>query len=161
MENCVENISVTNHVMRKVPFGMRATDFAEVPGKGKSFWGNGPVETERYRGTTGMRIIEVQEEKEKRFYFDCRWDRYGLLLQAEEFASYYVNANQEFTVEASLKAGNSGALTIGWQDGDMQEVQIKEGETFFRVKLPEGRGLIQIGGVNGQVCLEHLTFYYE
>lgn len=161
IENCVENLSVTNHVMRKIPFGMRATDFDEIPGRGSSFLGTGQLISGNYRGNTGMRIVELREEQEKRFYFDCCWDRFGLLLHQGEFACYRVNADKDFILEVSVRGGENGRLEIGWKNDKMQEIQIKPEDTLFKVKLAAGKGSIKICGGSGEICLEHLSFSYE
>lgn len=93
-ENCRYNEAVTSAVFRTPGCTVRATDFDEIPGKGKAYSG---TRTEgnmyKYRANTGMGIIEEipVEKKEKRFFFDCQWDRFLLELNCEEFATYSIN----------------------------------------------------------------------
>jgi endoglucanase len=93
-ENCRYNRAVTSAVFRTPGSTVRATDFDEIPGKGKAYSG---TRTEgnmyKYRANTGMGIIEEipVEKKEKRFFFDCQWDRFLLELKNEEFATYSIN----------------------------------------------------------------------
>lgn len=159
IENCVENLAVTRHVMRWVPFGMRATDFDEVPGNGISFAGTGEKNPEAYRGNTGMRIVELHAEKEKRFYFDCGWDRFGLLLKRGEFACYQVNSKQEFILELSVQPGEGGALRVEWKNETPQILQLLPGDTSCRITLSAGSSKVKISGESGEICLEHLAFY--
>lgn len=94
VQNCKYNSEVRSHVFRTPGCTVRATDFDELPGKGKSY---SSIKEEgnmyKYRDNTGMRIIEETpvEQLERRFVFDCLWDRFILELKDDEFVTYSIN----------------------------------------------------------------------
>lgn len=160
IENCQENLAVTYHVFRQVPFSVRATDFDQCPGIGVSFSGTAN-ETEgiSYRKGCGMKLVEVEEEQEKRFYFDCRWDRFGLVLGKDEFACYQAEAKENFVLEIIVAPGyEGGAFTVGWKDGEEYSVKVSSNAEKVLVPMKAGKGTIKIQVKKGNICLERLVF---
>lgn len=161
MENCQENLAVTHHVFRKVPFSVRATDFDQCPGRGKSFSGTAKENQDiSYRTGCGMKLVELEAEQEKRFFFDCRWDRFGLVLEQGEFVCYKVNADQKFMLNISVAPGyQGGTLAVGWENGEELSVKVEAGADKVLVPMKPGEGSIKIRTADGEVCLVRLTFY--
>ena len=92
IENCVSNDLVTNSVFRSPPFKVLAVDFDELPGRGVSYSGSNLSNNLTYRANTMMNILEDKNyQMQKRFFFDCMWDRFYLNLSTNEFASYQAN----------------------------------------------------------------------
>ena len=159
IEKCKENSVVTNHVMHKVPFCMRATDFDECPGKGKSFWGTGNVNMETYRGTTGMEIVELHKSKEKRFCFDCGWDRYGLVLHKGEFVCYQAVSDKDFVLCVSVQPTDTDCvIEVGWISDEPKKVMLHEKSTAFEVEMKAGNGQIKVSAIEGKICMVSLKF---
>lgn len=161
LDNCIENTSVTCHVLRRAPFSVRATDFDEYPGRGVSFSGNSKEdENISYRRGCNMKLVELDQAGEKRFGFDCQWDRYGLLLKEGEFASYHIDVVQKTKLTVYFKAEEETAvLRISGVNGIMKEtVCAEKGSERITVSLPEGVKGIKITVIEGQVCAERLAF---
>lgn len=158
MENCDENIAVHHHVLRTVPFSLRATDFDQYPGAGISFSGIAKEETHPYRKGCGMKVIELEPPKEKRFFFDCQWDRFGLVLEKDEFACYQVNA-EEYALEITLADGYPGGiLAVSGNEKEEQIVKVALGDRKAGIIIKAGKGTLKIRVVDGEVCLERLSF---
>lgn len=157
IENCVENSAVHHHVFRTVPFSMRATDFDQIPGSGISFSGNGKEADYPYRKGCGMKLVELGSPGEKRFCFDCQWDRFGLVLGKGEFACYQVNT-EDYEVEISLADGYQGGELGICGNGEEQYVKISPEVRRVSATVKAGNGRLRLRMTDGEVCLERLSF---
>lgn len=161
IENCKENASVTCHVLRRVPFSVRATDFDEYPGKGVSFSGIGKEDKHiSYRHGCNMRLIELDQQGEKRFVFDSQWDRYGLLLQEGEFACYRIDVVEKTNLTIYFRQGmESAVVQVTGCNGIMKKnVCIEKGRSEITVSLPEGVKDVKVMVTKGTICAERLLF---
>lgn len=161
IENCQENTSVTCHVLRRIPFSIRATDFDEYPGKGIAFSGNGEENEQiAYRHGCGMELVELHQQGKKRFAFDCQWDRYGLLLREGEFVCYHVDVVQKAKLTICFRSEAEPAfMQVAGINGIMKEnVCIEKGRGQITVFLPEGVKGVKIMVTEGRVCAERLIF---
>jgi hypothetical protein len=89
LDNCVENAAVNTAIFRQAPCTLRATDFDQLPGKGRSFSG---IRREPclygYQKDSGM-AIRLEEGKDPRKETGwARWGIYTLEVGEKEFASY-------------------------------------------------------------------------
>ncbi len=161
LENCREHPEVTNYVMRRAPFTMRATDFDQCPGKGIAFSGCGEEDRDlAYRAGCGMKLVELEAPGKKRSVFDSQWDRYGLVLGTGEFACYTADPGQAMELHLKLAPGYpGGTLEIGRTD-DTSSVPVRtgEGEGVIKAQLSAGQGAVRIKVSEGMVCLERLEF---
>lgn len=169
IENCVEHPEVTCHVFRRLPFSLRATDFDECPGRGKSFSGTGMENTAvSYRRGCGMKLTELHKMGERRFVFDCQWDRFGLVLGRGEFVCYSLDVQRDMEVEITFAPGYpGGVLSLGRKSGEEGgEIRVTE-EVVVSVDsiqknvttyIKYGRGALVIRALEGEVCLEKLEF---
>lgn len=176
MENCEAHSEVTCHVLRKFPFSLRATDFDECPGRGKSFSGTGAENPEiSYRQGCGMKIVELREIQEKQFVFDCQWDRFGLVLREGEFACYSLGEQKDVEVEITFASGYQGGVLLLERgqvhaDAAKAEVENKNGESGgkevlvdadqkkVKVRIGAGSGALFVRVLEGEICLERLEF---
>ncbi len=176
MENCMEHSEVTCHVFRKLPFSLRATDFDECPGRGKSFSGTGEENPDiSYRQGCGMKIVKLREAGEKQFVFDCQWDRFGLVLGKGEFVCYSLDEQKDMEVEITFAPGyQGGVLLLGREqahaDAAKAEVENKSGESGekkvlvgveqkkVKVHIEAGSGALFVRVLEGEVCLARLEF---
>ena len=179
MENCGEHPEVTCHVFRRLPFSLRATDFDECPGRGRSFSGTGVENTAAaYRRGCGMRITELRKMGERQFVFDCQWDRFGLVLGKGEFVCYSLDVQTDMEVEITLAPGYPGGmLSLGrksgaWdgehseakgavaEDEMVEETVVSVGSAQKNVKayIKAGKGEFFVRALDGEVCLEKLEF---
>ncbi len=159
IENCVEHPEVTCYVCRRLPFSIRATDFDECPGRGKSFSGTGAENPEiSYRRGCGMKIVELREIQEKQFVFDCQWDRFGLVLREGEFACYSLDAQKDMEVEITFAPGYSGG-TLSLGRGQEEEiVSVSSEQRKVKVHIGAGSGALTARMLEGEICLERLGF---
>jgi hypothetical protein len=107
LENCVENPGVNHAIFRKAPCTLRATDFDQLPGKGRSFSGSRQEPClYGYQKDSGM-AIRVEEGKDPRKETGwTRWGIYTLELGEKEFASYTFYDIEPGTVLALSCAAN-------------------------------------------------------
>lgn len=163
LENCQENAAVIRHVLRRIPFSLRATDFDQCPGKGRAFSGTAKEDdTINYRGGCGMRLVELEKPSgEKRPGFDCGWDRYGLLLEAGEYACYQVEIPGPTALTISLAPRERPALLqISDRAGREEYGTIRAEKDSDSISLPlsgNQKG-IRITAKEGTVCLVRLSF---
>lgn len=172
MENCVEHPEVTCYVFRKPPFSIRATDFDECPGRGKSFSGTGIENPEiSYRRGCGMKLVELRGVQEKKFVFDCQWDRFGLVLREGEFVCYSLDAQKAVEVEITFAHGYQGGVLslgrgqenaetakTGKKEKDEKEVLVDSCQKKVKVHAGAGTGALVVRALDGEVCLEKLEF---
>ncbi len=94
LKNCELHPEVTDAVFRKNRFVLRASDFDEVDENGKKAYRSISKQRQRndinYRRQTGFELCEIHKEEDARFTFDCKWDRFGLVLQEGEWVNYSV-----------------------------------------------------------------------
>ena len=149
LENCDLHSEVTNHVFRRVPFSMMAVDFDEFPGEGISFSGRAPglgkdPVTDAmqdlaadYRRGSGMRLA-ASEAGEKRFVFDCQWDRFSLLLGPGEFAEYTIENTEAFTVVLLVHVEEETHLQLS-AGSTRKDIFLKKGDEQAAARLePKG-----------------------
>lgn len=161
IENCKENLSVTCHVLRRAPFCLRATDFDECPGQGISFSGTAEEENSiDYRRGCGMKLLELNAKEEKRFGFDCQWDRYGLVMEEGEFACYRLEAGKDIALNLNLEGQkDSSVLEIsGMESGMCRIIRVEPGESEVSAAVPKGETGIRIMVREGKVCIVRLEF---
>lgn len=176
MENCEAHSEVTCHVLRKFPFSLRATDFDECPGRGKSFSGTGEENPDiSYRQGCGMKIVKLREVREKQFVFDCQWDRFGLVLGTGEFACYSLGEQKDVEVEITFASGYQGGVLLlerGQVHADAakaevenkngesggKEVLVDAGQKKVKVHIGAGSGALFVRVLEGEICLERLEF---
>lgn len=118
LENCVQNEKVTASVLRQPGCTIKAVDFDEFPGIGKSFSGirkeDSPYE---YRIGTYMKIADSKEKQEKSFCFDCLWHRLILVMETGEFADYSINdITENSVIQLNCQAAENTKIQI-LQDG--------------------------------------------
>ena len=118
LENCVENLEVTNAVFRCPPCSLRATDFDQLPGKGVSFSGGREEPCLfGYQRDSGMAI---RVEKGKELAWETGWDRWGiytLQLASGEFAVYSLYRIEAGSVLRLFLTGAEEARLCIEQDG--------------------------------------------
>jgi len=160
-KNCILNQDTTNHVFRKVPFSLRATDFDENPNRNDLYKGSSKKNNVfQYRNNTGLTIIEEYLPKEKEFHFDTQWDRFLLVLNKGEFVTYSANELVDGSFLYLDCADTNAVLRISQNVNGLietTELEVTEGG----VKLPlNGKGYaeIKIECVAGVVCLRSVTF---
>lgn len=161
IENCKENLSVTCHVLRRAPFCLRATDFDECPGRGISFSGTAEEENSiDYRRGCGMKLLELNAKEEKRFGFDCQWDRYGLVMEEGEFACYRLDAGKDIALNLNLEGQkDSSVLEIsGMESGMRRIIRMEPGDSEVSAAVQKGETGIRIMVREGKVCIVRLEF---
>ncbi len=89
LENCELLPQLTKAVFRQPGCIIRGTDFDQFPGKGVSCSGTYPEENVyKYRVNMGMEIRNKFPDIKQEFGFDCKWKRFVLALNENEFACY-------------------------------------------------------------------------
>lgn len=131
--NCRYNAEVTYSVFRTPGCTVRATDFDELPGKGKSFSGlrheGNPF---KYRSGTGMHIVEDAKRGDlsKRFFFDILWDRFVLELESGEFAAYTINGTREDSnLSFVYSCSEPAAVTLFQDEREIASLMLQPGST--------------------------------
>lgn len=159
LENCTLHPEVTRHTFRQIPFALRAADFDELPGKGISYSGTAK-ETEgiSYRKGCGMCIRETALMGEKKFAFDCGWERFALVLKAGEFAEYSFQPAEGLHLHIELQTLEDAQLEICGK-----EISLIKGCLSAEVSLTFGEvsGVVRISCHTGTVLLERLVFQSE
>lgn len=142
IENCQENLAVTNHVFRSIPFSLRATDFdSDIP----------------CRDYLGTKIVETEPEREKKFCFDCCWDRYGVRLGAGESVAYQIHAKEDFVLEITFAEGyQGGSLMVGASNGELQKAKVDAQTKKVSLDVCAVDGTLRIEVTEGEICLVKL-----
>lgn len=138
--NCEHHPEVTKAVFREPGCRVLATDFEHFPGKGVSYSGMRKENAfYNYRRNTGMGIVELYstQEREKKFAFDCMWDRFGLELTKGEFADYAIY---------HVKEGASVSLEL-YCDQDTELLIQQDNRTIAALKLSKRDGLYRTAPV--------------
>lgn len=109
-----------------------------------------------------MRLVELEKPSgEKRPGFDCGWDRYGLLLEAGEYACYQVEIPGPTALTISLAPRERPALLqISDRAGREEYGTIRAEKDSDSISLPlsgNQKG-IRITAKEGTVCLVRLSF---
>lgn len=161
-ENCEYNEIVNASVLRRPGCNIKAVDYDEFPGIGKSFSG---IRTEEnsyeYRLGTFMKIVDVGEKPERRFGFDCGWHRFALEMEAGEFADYSLNDIQaDSSVQMRYKALDNAKIRV-FQDVEMiKELELPKTEGYTvtgEIGLSESeKSAIRIEVIEGVVELSDL-----
>jgi len=156
-ENCVRHTEITDAVFRVPEFTIRGTDFDQFPGKGQSFSGGRKEGNEyRYRSDTKMCIEEICDKKEKEFFFDCGWDQFALVLEAEEFADYTICSDKaDFSVSLQLDCTDDASVDLIW-NGKQESIYLKKTQTILHTKkytFPKGEGRLRISVKSGKIRL--------
>ena len=95
-ENCIHHNEITDYVLRRPGSRIMAVDFDELPGRGISYSGLRQEENiTEYRLGTGMRIEERQALKTRNMGFDCKWNKYRLIMEKGEYAQYSLHDIEE------------------------------------------------------------------
>lgn len=159
LENCILNEDVTRHVHRKAPFSMYAVDFDEVGGKGNSFWGCYQGEnTVGYREETGLEIRELYPPKEKKFVFDCQWERFGLVLKENEFVTYTIAESKNLKLTLELCKGESAHLVVKANEIS-NSIDVKENQETVEINWEDSCvSFIKLSVDMGSVCIKRLIF---
>lgn len=167
-ENCQLNQTMTHHVFRQVPYGVRATDFDEKASGASAFYGRNMNTKENdfnYRVGTGLKIVEEWPIGEKKFAFDTQWDRFLLKLNEEEFVTYSVgrveNGNKvvfkglmpnEAQIEVSFNGENH-------QVAKVEKANQETGEFILEFPLiPAERMEVRIKVLHGSIHLRTVDF---
>jgi len=161
-KNCCLHQEVTRYVFRQVPFSMLAVDFDEVPGRGFSYSGSANENIDiDYRRGCNMYIIEKKPFADKRFAFDCGWDRYALLLTAGEFAEYTIAECETLIIDISVKVRIAGTIKIELKDSTSEQIQFNEISDKVRanfIDLDNWKGTIRLTMLSGSVELYRIQF---
>lgn len=165
-ENCELHPEVTAHVFRRPPFTVQAVDFDTVPGEGISWKGNGnPDDDKLYRKDTAMEIREMHEAKEKKFAFDCGWERLGLVLKPDEYVCYSFTcgscAERELKLRLSCCTEEEGQLQISLKSGSQVTTAFHKDTIDTIISLgtiPAGtsKETIKIHSLNAKILLIQL-----
>jgi hypothetical protein len=163
IENCDYHQEVINSVLRQPGCQVRATDFDEFPGKGKSYSGvRPPYNIFKYRAKTAMEIVELNKTN-KKFAFDCLWDRFALELKENEFAVYTINNVSEGTsVSLELYCDNDSELVILQDQKVIGTLDVKKAEKRQKTKplvlTPASESRISVITKQGCILLEIISF---
>lgn len=156
-ENCEKHPEVTAHVFRRPPFSMQAVDFDAVPGEGVSWKGNGlPGEDKPYRKDTALEIRERDTAWDKKFAFDCGWERLGLVLHAGEYACYSLDCSlcpgHVLKLAFTCQTEEEAVVQFGRKEGNTIQVILHKNEKEAAVSL----GVIPPGTGNTTIKIEIL-----
>ena len=142
------------HVLRKPPFGLYAVDFDEFPGLGGSYSGSVFPGTEDYRKNTKMCICRDRDPGSPKFFFDCEWDRFTLVLHAGEFASYSFSETMgQLGCSIDVSPDSEGTLILS-AGGQCLQIELKKecsrysGEIMLRVPADGLKISVQEGAVS-------------
>ena len=160
--NCELHPEVTQAVFRQPGCVIRGTDFDQFPGKGISFSGIHPEENiYRYRMGTGMEISNRYTDYQRKFGFDCGWERFVLILKEREFACYslydvkegsevrihlFVDADSEIVVADGDQILGSCSLTKSEERVEIGPFILTEAE----------KSVIRIENVSGKIEIEKI-----
>lgn len=164
LQNCILLPEVTKAVFRHPGCCVRATDFDELPGKGQSYSGLRMDSNDNsYRKETGMKIVEIQEAKERRFTFDCQWDRYGLELTKNEFAVYSIfNLTEGSTVSFELFCKEGAEVTVFQGNEVLTTLMISSQEAKQRIDdiklVPAVESSVKLLVHKGKLVLDCVDF---
>lgn len=162
LENCVLHPEVTRHVMRQIPFSMRAVDFDEYPGRGESYRSRQAYPS-GYRENTGMHIVEREKKEEKKFGFDSQWERFSLILEEGEFAGYTIDGKKTAALLVEGRMDEGSLLSIMDGKGDVIRTESlkdhvfrleENGEEERRVLIRVEKGYAEISALHFGECSE-------
>jgi hypothetical protein len=165
MENCDFHAIVNQSVFRTPGCRVRATDFDELPGLGISYSGlRTPGNPYHYREATGMGIIEKSSMEQRRFAFDCQWDRFVLELLADEFAVYSINNLQDLNyLSFEYYCEEDTEVTVYQDDvliGTLQLTPVAGKYSIEAMKLmPAQEAKIKIVINQGRIELDNIQFH--
>ena len=152
LENCTVNDWLNAYVFRTPGCTIRATDFDDFGGNGGSYQCLRDVENPfGYREETGMEIVERFPDLPKRFFFDTRWKRFVLGLEAGEFACYTlydVGMNTDKNTFADIEYGAQTHMEVHCYCDKSATVNLYQDETLLGSYALAGlTDKIIIGGV--------------
>lgn len=166
IENCNENLQVSQAALRKPGCTVLGIDFDELPGVGKSYqYNQRHLGQSDYRANTYMEIAKKESIEENRFVFDSKWDENVLRLNEGEFVCYGIQdirMNQGMWIHFSDIKG--GELTISQEDQVLSTVSMEglSKETSYYINLrPSEYSSIRIDVVEGKIELNKLVFTVE
>jgi GNAT superfamily N-acetyltransferase len=165
LASCVENIAVTSAILRKAPCTLRATDFDQLPGKGRSFSG-----TRRepclygYQKDSGM-AIRLEDGKDPRKETGwTRWSIYTLELGEKEFASYtFYDIEPGATLPLNCVAKEPTRFTVSCAvTGEalaFREFTLERGSEDIAIPVPacKGRWTVTISVIEGSLVLKSMA----
>ncbi len=107
-----------------------------------------------------MKLLELNAKEEKRFGFDCQWNRYGLVMEEGEFACYRLEAGKDIALNLNLEGQkDSSVLEIsGMESGMCRIIRVEPGESEVSAAVPKGETGIRIMVREGKVCIVRLEF---
>ncbi len=156
-ENCEYNSRVHASVLRQPGCTIKAVDFDEFPGRGKSYSGIMEEDTPyMYRVGTFMNIVDLEPLREKKSGFDSRWDRLALKMCSGEFADYSLNDVKENSIlQMECKILKDSVIKV-WQNGQvLQEIKMCSTEEFTKLQeiklIPSEKAVIRIEILHGDV----------
>ena len=159
IENCVCNEAVMRHVLRRPPFELYAVDFDEFPGQGESYSGSANPGTEDYRKNTGMCICRDREPGSPKFFFDCEWDRFTLVLHPGEFAAYsFSEYAQQLKCSIDVSPDSEGTLTLS-AGGECLQISVRKGCSRYSGVFKPGVPVsgLKISVLEGTVSVKKLA----
>lgn len=125
--------------------------------------GNGFAENPAvsYRRGCGKYLTELRPAGEKRFVFDCQWDRFGLVLRAGESADYRYDG-EDTPVELELAPGYpGGVLRLSWEtseSGEAAEAAVDGGCRRISLLLKGAGSGLRLQMLRGEICVERIRF---
>ena len=107
-----------------------------------------------------MKIVELRKMAEKRFVFDCQWDRFGLVLGKGEFVCYSLDVQKDMEVEITFASGYPGGVLFfsRKEESDEVVVSVESEQKKITVYIKKGKGEFIVRVLDGEVCLEKLEF---
>lgn len=168
LDKCVINESLNAAVFRKPGCVIRGTDFDDLGGNGGSYQCLREVENPyEYRVETGMEIVERFPELEKQFYFDTRWKRFTLGLEAGEFACYTLydigTSESSMPVRVEIQCYcDDGAMLRVYQDdralGEYCLVGLKDKMIISGLRLRSAeRAVLKVEVISGRVEIDSIV----
>ena len=147
------------HVLRKPPFELYAVDFDEFPGQGESYSSSAIPGTEDYRKNTKMCICRDREPGSPKFFFDCEWDRFTLVLHPGEFAAYsFSETTGQLECSIDVSPDSEGMLILS-AGGECLQISVRKGCSRYSGVLMAGVPVrrLKISVQEGVVSLKKLA----
>lgn len=161
--NCTINEHLQSAVFRTPGTVIRATDFDEFPGRGVSYGCERPVQNPfGYRANTGMEIVERNPDMQAEFFFDCRWRRFVLGLEAGDFACYTLNdVDVQSKVEIYCHCEKAAKVSVYQDDellGSFSLGGLNEMLTIGGLRLKKAeRSSIKVEVASGRIELDSIS----
>lgn len=151
LENTKKNQEVDSAILRNGNYILRGTDYAEIEG---SYLGFSKVENLfNFRIGQGFIFKRNGNNFQKEFLFDTQWDKLQLLINKEEYVSYYKPRFAISKIRLEYKEANSCKLEINNKKMEIDGSGIEE--IFYKNTTED---LIRIDCLGGSALIESLEF---